>query len=141
MNTSAAFSGALAALLLCAAAGAQDVESDAALFPYARQGPFVIMPARIVSSPAYQAGYLAGIFLCLPASLVQDARSGGDVPRDREASVVCGRNSGRVVGWPVYAATGLPFYLLKKIFWDAPRAVAGLFKAPAAPLAAEAPAS
>ena len=136
---SAASSRVLAALLLCAAsaAWAQEMEPDSMLFPYAKQGPFVIMPARIVSSPVYQVGYLAGIFACLPASLIQDARSGGDVPRDKEASVVCGRGLGLLIGWPVYAASGLPFYLLKQIFWDGPRALAGLFKAPAALPAAE----
>jgi hypothetical protein len=31
------------------------------------------------------------------------------------------------IGWPVYAAVGLPFFALKKIFWDGPRAIGALF--------------
>ena len=47
----------------------------------------------------------------------------GDVPRDKHASVICGKGLAHALGWPVYAATGLPFFLIKGLFWDGPRAM------------------
>jgi|GEM_PF-4464122 len=108
--------------------------------PYQGQGPFVVGPARAISTPVYQIGFMTGALLCLPASLVQDARRKGEITREREASVVCGKDLGLVLGWPVYAAVGLPFFLLKQAFWDGPRkavaALSGGKKAPAEPPAA-----
>ncbi len=106
--------------------------------PYEGQGPFVTLPARIFSAPVYQTGFLAGALLCLPASLVQDARRKGEIAREQEASVVCGKDLGLVLGWPVYAAVGLPFFLIKQAFWDGPRkaiaALSGGKKAPTGPV-------
>ena len=93
-------------------------------FPYSGQGPFVIGPARFLSSPVFGVGFMAGALVCAPISLAQDPRMEGNVPRDKQASIVCGRGLGTALGWPVYAAVGLPFFILKGLFWDAPRAVA-----------------
>jgi len=82
-------------------------------FPYDKQGPFVMIPARIASMPVAQVGFMAGALVCLPASLIQDQRAHGQVAHDREASIVCGKDLGLVLGWPVYAAVGLPFFILK----------------------------
>lgn len=126
---------ALLCLLLAAAgaANAADMPEDVPLFPYENQGQFVILPARIASALVYQTGFMVGTIVCLPASLIQDAKGEEDIPRDKEASVVCGRTLGIGLGWPVYAAAGLPFYLLKGIFWTGPRAAAALFHKAAAP--------
>ena len=94
-------------------------------FPYTGQGPFVIGPARFLSSPVFGVGFMAGALVCAPISLVQDPRMEGNVPREKQASIVCGRGLGTALGWPVYAAVGLPFFILKGLFWDAPRALAG----------------
>ena len=93
-------------------------------FPYEGQGPFVIFPARFLSTPVAGLGFMAGALVCAPISLIQDPRMEGKVPRDQQASIVCGRSLSLALGWPVYAAVGLPFFILKGLFWDAPRAVA-----------------
>ena len=88
------------------------------MFPYTGQGPFVIIPANIGFSIPYQLGYMTGALLCLPISIARDARNEGDIPHDQQASLRCGRNLGLALGWPVYAAAGLPFFILKKAFWE-----------------------
>ena len=114
-------------VFLAQAACAEGWQPEMPTQPYEDQGPFVIVPASVVSAPLYQVGFLAGAFLCLPASLIQDARRKEEISRDQEASMVCGKDLGLVLGWPVYAAVGLPFFLLKQAFWDGPRkAVAAL---------------
>ncbi|MBI4425151.1 MAG: hypothetical protein HY554_15580 [Elusimicrobia bacterium] len=123
----------IAALALIAAPVRAQEPRPAAPFPYTNAGPFVTVPASIVSSPAYQAGYIVGAIACLPVSIAKDARNEGKVPHDRQASLVCGRTLGAILGWPVYAAAGLPFFILKGLFWDAPRALAG--SKPASPAA------
>lgn len=117
----------LAALLAwpAGAARAEEPGAPAGAFPYSGAGPFVIIPGRFFSAPVYGAGFAAGALLCAPISLIQDPRMEGKVKHEKQASLVCGGYLGTAVGWPVYAATGLPFFLLKLLFWDAPRAVFG----------------
>jgi hypothetical protein len=125
--------GAILLLLFSAAeaAYAQQWRVDTPLFPYEGQGGFVMVPARVVSEPVYQVGFMAGALLCLPVSLAQDMRRANDAsgPAKQEASIVCGRSLGRGLGWPVYAAAGLPFFILKQVFWDGPRKAASFFRA------------
>ncbi|MBI3297778.1 MAG: hypothetical protein HYZ75_06420 [Elusimicrobia bacterium] len=92
-------------------------------FPYRGEGPFVIGPARTLAAPVYSTGFMLGALACLPISLAQNPRAGTQGSNGREASVSCGRWLGNGLGWPVYAAAGLPFFLLKKAFWDGPRAL------------------
>jgi len=99
--------------------------AEMAPFPYSGQGPFVTGPARVISSPVFGLGFAAGALLCAPVSIAQDPRMEGRVPREKHASLVCGRYLGTAVGWPVYAAVGLPFFIVKGLFWDAPRALFG----------------
>jgi hypothetical protein len=117
-----------AALLLAARVDARANGSREGMrmpdFPYAGQGPFVVAPAKFVSSIPAQAGFLAGELVCLPVSIAQ----GDEVAPDKQASLVCGRGLGVALGWPVYAAVGLPFFVLKETFWDFPRAVGSLFR-------------
>ncbi|OGR84524.1 MAG: hypothetical protein A3J74_01625 [Elusimicrobia bacterium RIFCSPHIGHO2_02_FULL_57_9] len=100
------------------------------LYPYAKQGQFVIGPARIISSLPFQAGFLAGAAACLPLSLAKDARSGGTMTDAQAPSLTCGKWLGLGIGWPVYAASGLPFYILKQLFWTGPRAIINRLSAP-----------
>lgn len=115
---------ALSLLLLCApAAHAVSLLGEMPLFPYEKQGGFVIGPARLFSAPVYQVGFLAAGLVCLPVSIAQGSLEDGKVDREKEASFVCGKAFGTAIGWPVYAAVGLPFFILKGAFWDAPRAL------------------
>ena len=104
-------------------AQAASLLGDLPLFPYEKQGGFVIGPARLIASPVYQIGFLSAGLVCLPVSIAQGSLEEGKVDREKEASVVCGKTFGTILGWPVYAAAGLPFFILKGLFWDAPRAV------------------
>lgn len=109
----------------CFSFSAEEVRPPAGEFPYAGQGPFVVGPARTLAAPAFSAGFMAGALLCLPISLIQNPKAGTQGPNGKEASIVCGKGLGTLVGWPVYTAGGFPFFLIKKLFWDAPRAVMG----------------
>lgn len=93
------------------------------LFPYQKQGRFVTAPAQFLATPVYQLGFMTGALLCLPASLLQDPHGTGEAGHDKEASIVCGRGLGTALGWPVYATLGLPLFIGKSLFYDAPRAV------------------
>ena len=101
--------------------GADAPPSD---FPYTGQGPFVIGPARFISAPISGMGFMLGAIVCAPVSLAQDPHLKGGVPEEKQAHLVCGRAVAKALRWPVYAAVGLPFYLGKLLFWDAPRAAA-----------------
>ncbi|MBI4345958.1 MAG: hypothetical protein HY553_03830 [Elusimicrobia bacterium] len=116
-----------ASLLLapCRAAAEEGEKPADAPFPYAGQSKFVTVPARAFSSPAVQAGFMAGALLCLPGTLYQEARKTEEIPMDRQPSIRCGRALGNALGWPVYAAVGVPFWLLEGLFWRAPRAILG----------------
>lgn len=129
---------ALLALTLGLPARAEEGQPVFTAFPYEKQGPFVTAPARFLATPIYQLGFMTGALVCLPVSLIQDPYAIGNVPHDKEASLVCGRGLGTALGWPVYAAIGLPLFTLKQLFWDGPRAIAGLgrSKPGAAPAAA-----
>src|SRR5581483_241596 len=94
------------------------------LAPYEDQGGFVVGPAKLVASPVYGVGFLAGAMVCLPVSLVQQGSAQEPVPHEKEASLICGKYAGIGIGWPVYAAVGLPLFILKKTFWDFPKFVA-----------------
>jgi hypothetical protein len=69
-----------------------------------------------------------------------------DQPREKEYSLICGKYTGSAIGWPVYAAVGLPLYILKETFWEFPKAVGHWISPPAktepvpqpAPVAADA---
>ncbi|MBI4377088.1 MAG: hypothetical protein HY549_11640 [Elusimicrobia bacterium] len=111
------------ALALTGQAFGAEPQSHFPLFPYTNEGPFVTAPARFVAALPQQAGFITGAALCLPVSLFQDARSKGGVTDQKAASLTCGKWMSLGLGWPVYAAAGLPFFILKKIFWDGPRAI------------------
>lgn len=117
---------ALILLLAASPACAQVMAAPESLFPYARAGPFVTVPARFLSGPVYGTAFMAGALACLPVSLAQDPRMEGKVARDKHASVICGSGLAQALGWPVYAAAGLPFFLIKGLFWDGPRAALGM---------------
>jgi hypothetical protein len=91
--------------------------------PYTGQGPFVNYPARFVSTPIFGMGYMVGVLVCAPISLMQDPHLEGKVPEEKQAHLRCGRAVGTAIRWPVYAVVGLPFYLAKKLFWDIPRKI------------------
>ncbi len=113
------------------------------LVPYEDQGNFVIQPAKFVAAPVYGVGFMLGAFVCLPISLVQQGSKEEPVPHDREASLICGKFTGVAIGWPVYAAVGLPLFILKKTFWDFPKAIKNKISPPKpepAPVPAPAPA-
>ncbi|MBI3551375.1 MAG: hypothetical protein HY077_02550 [Elusimicrobia bacterium] len=130
----------IAALLLGGSSPAlADTAPNLPLVPYENQGSFVVEPAKFIASPVYGAGFLVGAFACLPISLVQVGSSEGKTPHEKEASLVCGKYVGTAVGWPVYLVAGLPFYVLKETFWEAPKAVARLLRH--APKAEPVPAS
>lgn len=117
-------------LLLAPVAGSaqERLEERPAPFPWGDQTKFVTVPARALSSPVAQAGFMAGALACLPGTLYQEARRHGEVPFDQQPSIVCGRALSTALGWPVYTAIGLPFYVLQTLFWTAPRAVIGAGK-------------
>lgn len=116
------------ALLACVPPVSADRNGpDTPDFPYQNQGPFVVAPAKFVSAPFSQIGYMVGEVVCLPVSIAQGPRA-----HDQEASPVCGKTLGTGVGWPIYAVIGLPFFILKAAFWDAPRAAFQLGRADAA---------
>jgi hypothetical protein len=117
---------ALALLIAAGPACAQALLGEVPTAPYQSSGNFVILPAKVISGPVYQIGFIAGAAVCLPASLIQNASTKEDVPHDKEASIICGRALGKGLGWPVYAAAGLPFFLIKGLFWDGPRALFGV---------------
>lgn len=100
------------------------------LYPYAEQGGFVTGPARTIASLPYQVGFLAGAAICLPLSLIEDARSHGQMTDAQAPSLICGKWLGLGIGWPVYIASGLPFLILKGAFWTGPKAVANHFRTP-----------
>lgn len=104
---------------------ARDLSMHVPDFPYAGQGPFVLFPAKFLSSPVTQVGYMAGELVCLPVSLAQ-----GPEEHDHDASLVCGKALGIGLGWPVYAAVGLPFYVLKQAFWDLPATAVAVLRRP-----------
>ncbi|MBI5203112.1 MAG: hypothetical protein HY925_16095 [Elusimicrobia bacterium] len=116
---------ALAASLLLAPARAfaEDSEPAPAAFPYEGQSKFVTIPAQAFSQPAVQAGFMVGAIVCLPGSLYKEAKKADEIPMDQQPSIKCGRALGTALGWPVYAAVGLPFLILEGIFWKAPRAI------------------
>lgn len=91
--------------------------------PYTGEGPFVIVPARVVSTPVFGMGFMVGLLACAPVALAQDPHWEGKIPEEKRAHLVCGRAVGSAVRWPVYTAVGLPFFIVKKLFWDAPRKI------------------
>ena len=130
---------AFAALL--AAPAYADTTPELPLWPYENQGGFVQAPAKLVASPVYGVGFLAGAFVCLPATLVQQGDK-NDQPRDKEFSLICGKYAGAALGWPVYAAVGLPLFIVKQTFWEFPKAVGRwISPPPPAPPAEPAPAA
>jgi len=66
---------------------------------------------------------MIGVLACAPVSLLQDPHFEGKVPEEKQAHLRCGRAVGSALRWPVFAAVGLPFYLAKFLFWDAPRKI------------------
>lgn len=117
----------LAPLWLGRPAQAREGDPNLPLFPYAKQSKFVTEPARFLSAPVYKIAFMAGVIVCLPVSIAQDPHQDGSVPHDKEASIVCGKGLGTALGWPVYAAIGLPLFIGQELFWTGPRAIASLF--------------
>jgi hypothetical protein len=130
----------LAPLWLGQSAQAREGDANLPLFPYAKQSKFVTEPARFLSAPFYEIGFMTGAIICLPVSIAQDPHQDGSVPHDKEASIVCGKGLGTGIGWPVYAAIGLPLLIGQELFWTGPRAIVSLFhKTPTASAAPQAP--
>ena len=115
-------------LLAPARAFAESGEPVLAAFPYSGQSKFVTIPAVAFSQPAVQAGFMVGAIVCLPGSLYKEAKKTDEIPMDQQPSIRCGRALGTALGWPVYAAVGLPFLLLEGVFWKGPRAIVRAFR-------------
>lgn len=101
-------------------------ECPGSSWPWTGQGPVVNVPARIASDPVKQIVGMALALTMVPIDLGVQAVKGkpqDDAPIPKFAHAgLCG---GVLLGKGVALAVGAPFRLIKGIFWDAPKALAG----------------
>lgn len=89
---------------------------------YDPEGPFVALPAQTFGMTTLIVVGGGAAMLCMPFDFAHTFIHRGDYGAIAES---CGSNVGQVAASGTYLAGGAPFFVLKKMFWDAPRMLFG----------------
>jgi hypothetical protein len=84
------------------------------------EGPFVTVPANVVGLPTLILVGGTATIACTPFDLLRGLSVGGGYGT---VATACAETVGRPVGNAAYILGGAPFWFVKQVFWNAPRAL------------------
>ena len=89
---------------------------------YVGEGPFVTVPANVVGMPVLVVAGGAATMACTPFDLLRGLSVGGGYG---SVAIACAESVGRPIGNAAYIIGGAPFWVIKQVFWNGPRALIG----------------